>query len=166
MLNSLRVTNFRAFRDLHISRLGKVNLIVGRNNVGKTSLLEAVHLYSSGDVINAITACWSFPSAWNFFRLSKDSDMSSVGDSEAIENHLSWRISNAVGRFEGFIVSIRLTTDLASRETLAHCGPLIEYIPLVTLSKISFSFLPMKGGFPHKSMYKMTPQLHMSHLES
>ena len=54
MLNSLRVTNFRAFKDLHIHRLGKVNLIVGRNNVGKTSLLEAVHLYSSGDILDSV----------------------------------------------------------------------------------------------------------------
>lgn len=54
MLNSLQVTNFRPFRNLSIHRIGKVNLIVGRNNVGKTSLLEAVHLYSSEDVIGDI----------------------------------------------------------------------------------------------------------------
>lgn len=54
MLNSLQVTNFRPFRNLSIHRIGKVNLIVGRNNVGKTSLLEAVHLYSSDDVIGAV----------------------------------------------------------------------------------------------------------------
>jgi len=54
VLNSLQVTNFRPFRNLSIHRIGKVNLIVGRNNVGKTSLLEAVHLYSSDDAIGAI----------------------------------------------------------------------------------------------------------------
>ncbi len=54
MLSSLRVTNFRIFRDLHIDHMGKVNLIVGRNNVGKTSLLEAVHLYSSDDVLDTL----------------------------------------------------------------------------------------------------------------
>lgn len=54
MLSSLHVTNFRAFRDLRIERIAKVNLIVGRNNVGKTSLLEAVHIYSSNDALSAI----------------------------------------------------------------------------------------------------------------
>ena len=53
MLNSLQVTNFRAFENLSIDRLGKVNLIVGRNNVGKTSLLESIHLYVSDDVFEA-----------------------------------------------------------------------------------------------------------------
>ena len=47
ILNSLEVRNFRAFRDLKIERLGRVNLLVGKNNVGKTCLLEAIHLYAS-----------------------------------------------------------------------------------------------------------------------
>lgn len=54
MLNSLKITNFRTFSNLCLNRLGKVNLIVGRNNVGKTSLLEAVHLYSSDNVVDAV----------------------------------------------------------------------------------------------------------------
>jgi AAA15 family ATPase/GTPase len=47
-LESLRIQNFRTFKDLSIGRLGRVNLIVGKNNVGKTSLLEALHLYVRG----------------------------------------------------------------------------------------------------------------------
>lgn len=47
ILDSLKIENFRAFRHLEIKRLARVNLIVGKNNVGKTSLLEALHLYAS-----------------------------------------------------------------------------------------------------------------------
>ncbi len=47
ILNSLEIKNFRAFRHLQIERLGRVNLIVGKNNVGKTSLLEALQLYAT-----------------------------------------------------------------------------------------------------------------------
>ncbi len=46
-LNSLEIKCFRAFDHLRIERLGRVNLIVGKNNVGKTSLLEALWLYSN-----------------------------------------------------------------------------------------------------------------------
>lgn len=46
LLPSLEIENFRAFRHLHIERLARVNLIVGKNNVGKTSLLEALWLYA------------------------------------------------------------------------------------------------------------------------
>lgn len=45
-LPSFRVRGYRGFSDLRIERLGRVNLIVGRNNVGKTSLLEAIQLYA------------------------------------------------------------------------------------------------------------------------
>src|SRR6266487_1417047 len=47
ILNSLEVRNFRAFRDLKIEHLGRVNLLVGKNNVGMTYLLEAIQLYAS-----------------------------------------------------------------------------------------------------------------------
>src|SRR5205085_5473965 len=46
MLPNLEIREFRTFRHLQIERLGRVNLIVGKNNVGKTSLLEALQLYA------------------------------------------------------------------------------------------------------------------------
>lgn len=47
MLSSFEITNFRTFAHLRIERLGRVNLIVGKNNVGKTTLLEALHVYAA-----------------------------------------------------------------------------------------------------------------------
>ena len=47
--DSLRIQNFRGIKDLRVARLGRVNLIVGKNNSGKTSVLEALHLYSASD---------------------------------------------------------------------------------------------------------------------
>ena len=46
MLRSVRICNFRVFGDLAIESLSRVNLITGRNNSGKTSLLEALFLLS------------------------------------------------------------------------------------------------------------------------
>ena len=46
VLDSLEIKNFRAFKHLRIEKLGRVNLIVGKNNVGKTSVLEALWIYS------------------------------------------------------------------------------------------------------------------------
>jgi hypothetical protein len=46
ILDSLEIRNFRVFRYLCIERLGRVNLIAGKNNVGKTCLLEALWLYA------------------------------------------------------------------------------------------------------------------------
>lgn len=44
MLRSVHVENFRALREFRMSGLGRVNLLVGTNNCGKTSILEAIHL--------------------------------------------------------------------------------------------------------------------------
>lgn len=48
LLDNLLIENFRVFKRLEIPRLGRVNLLVGRNNSGKSSVLEAVSLYASG----------------------------------------------------------------------------------------------------------------------
>lgn len=42
MLRTLHVENFRALREFRMKGLGRVNLLVGTNNCGKTSVLEAV----------------------------------------------------------------------------------------------------------------------------
>lgn len=44
-LSSFQVKGFRALKDLRLDWLRRTNLIVGRNNVGKTYLLEAIRLY-------------------------------------------------------------------------------------------------------------------------
>ena len=44
MLTRVHIRGYRTFRDLAIDRLSRVNLFVGNNNAGKTSLLEALFL--------------------------------------------------------------------------------------------------------------------------
>ena len=46
MLNSLEIKNFRILEDFKVSKLGRVNLIVGKNNSGKSSVLEALRIYA------------------------------------------------------------------------------------------------------------------------
>lgn len=48
LLKSLEIKGYRCFEHLTIEKLGRVNLIVGKNNVGKTALLEALWLYANG----------------------------------------------------------------------------------------------------------------------
>jgi ABC-type transport system involved in cytochrome c biogenesis ATPase subunit len=47
ILSSLEIQGFRGFRHLQIEKLGRVNLVVGKNNVGKSSLLDALQIYAS-----------------------------------------------------------------------------------------------------------------------
>jgi len=45
--SSFEVESFRCFERLRLHGVGRVNLIAGRNNVGKTALLEALYLHAT-----------------------------------------------------------------------------------------------------------------------
>lgn len=47
MISSLRIEGFRGFDHFEMPGLGRVNLLVGMNNSGKTSVLEAVYLLAT-----------------------------------------------------------------------------------------------------------------------
>ncbi|MGH7411191.1 MAG: AAA family ATPase [Candidatus Methylomirabilis sp.] len=47
LFDNLEIRQFRTFNYLSIEKLGQVNLIIGKNNVGKSSLLEALWLYAN-----------------------------------------------------------------------------------------------------------------------
>ncbi len=45
MMTSMHIKNFKCFKDFEVKDLGRVNLIGGQNNIGKTALLEALWLF-------------------------------------------------------------------------------------------------------------------------
>jgi ABC-type branched-subunit amino acid transport system ATPase component len=47
MLKSIKIENFRGFKTFELQQLGRINLLVGTNNSGKTSVLEAIQLLCS-----------------------------------------------------------------------------------------------------------------------
>jgi len=55
--STLTIEHFRVFRELKIDGLGRINLITGKNNTGKSSVLEALRILASDaslSVINSI----------------------------------------------------------------------------------------------------------------
>ncbi len=47
MFKNIKIENFRCFKSFELQQLGRVNLLVGENNSGKTSILEAIQLLCS-----------------------------------------------------------------------------------------------------------------------
>jgi AAA15 family ATPase/GTPase len=54
MLDSLYIKNYRKFKELKINSLKRINLLSGKNNTGKSSILEAIQLYVSGGELKII----------------------------------------------------------------------------------------------------------------
>lgn len=70
MLRAITVENFKCFERLELADLGQFNLLTGRNNVGKSSLLEAIILSSGAfelDALDTVTEQRSiFPDSFYF----------------------------------------------------------------------------------------------------
>lgn len=59
MLSSLTIKGYRGLERFEMSGLGRINLLVGTNNSGKTSVLEAIHLLASrGDPMALWQLLW------------------------------------------------------------------------------------------------------------
>ncbi len=55
MLKTVHIKNFRGFESFELQNLGRINLLVGKNNSGKTSVLEAIQLLHSGLNLEPLT---------------------------------------------------------------------------------------------------------------
>ncbi len=67
MLKTLKIQNFKKFKELNFPQLKRVNLIAGKNNTGKTGVLEALLLLSAvGDVerFSSVGSANSLPNAF------------------------------------------------------------------------------------------------------
>jgi hypothetical protein len=84
MLTNFEIQDFRAFSHLRVERLGRVNLVVGRNNVGKTMFLEALRLHAlSGS-----------PAALRNLLLERDEVIIDIAPAESDETDFQLRIAS------------------------------------------------------------------------
>jgi AAA15 family ATPase/GTPase len=71
MLSSIHIQGFKGFKDTKIEPLRRVNLIVGGQNSGKTSVLEAIHyVHASDDVNNFFGERRNLPTAFRVGELN------------------------------------------------------------------------------------------------
>lgn len=62
MIESLKIKNFKNLNGLEISHLSQINLISGQNNVGKSTLLEAIAIYTNpSQIIKILSERDEFP---------------------------------------------------------------------------------------------------------
>lgn len=52
MITSLEIQSYRNLKNVGIDTLSQVNLIIGKNNTGKTNLLESINFYASQRELN------------------------------------------------------------------------------------------------------------------
>lgn len=55
MINNIYIENFKTFKTIEFSNLKKINLVSGKNNVGKSTLLEALFLFMGHTLNDSFT---------------------------------------------------------------------------------------------------------------
>ena len=55
-ISEIKIANYRSFKDKgnKISKMNNINVLVGKNNVGKTNVLRAIYLFFYPDNFNAL----------------------------------------------------------------------------------------------------------------
>ncbi len=115
MIRELTIKKFRGFQHFEMQGLGRVNLLVGSNNSGKTSVLEAVQLLASRGDPGAIwsTTARRGETLWGEHkqRPSEEADVSHLFYGHEIEEGSLFSITG--GRNS---TRERLTVEIRSRE--------------------------------------------------
>lgn len=70
-LSSIEINNFRCFDSIKLDNIGKYNLILGDNNIGKTSLLEAL-LFTDNDELYFKNMLFAYTTRVNSFDILKE----------------------------------------------------------------------------------------------
>jgi hypothetical protein len=115
MLTSLAIRNFRCFEQLDIPRLARVNLIGGKNNIGKTALLEAVWTHRARSLLHYLGPFRTNPRwqvdvdgllrmaqdlwGWLFYRRQIERTIELVSQSlDQVERTLTLRLESSTGQ--------------------------------------------------------------------
>lgn len=106
-VTSIRMQNFRSFVDSGVIGLGQINVIIGRNNAGKSSILRGLHLLQHG--LSEVFADVRTEAS----RAQIDIEL------EEVTGTWAWRST-----FEGVGASCTVTLDTADR-IAGHIGGLV-----------------------------------------
>jgi AAA15 family ATPase/GTPase len=68
-IKNIEIKNFKCFEDFKAEGFGRVNLIGGKNNVGKTAFMEAVYISNSKkNLKNIVTTRYSSDILWDLWK--------------------------------------------------------------------------------------------------
>ena len=106
-LTNITLTHFRSYQKVHIGFSPTVTLLIGPNAIGKTNIIEAIFLCSTG----------------KSFRAKKDSDIISWGDEVARVKTMG------INSQEEFLLEIVITTGIVNGQKAPSKKYLVNNVP-------------------------------------
>ena len=129
-LPSLTVAGFRGIEELSLPRMGRVTLLTGKNAVGKTTVLEAVQVYSAQDRLPILRQILTNREE---FSIEQDREVGDVDWSALFwGRHLSRPTSISIGpSHQPDELTIRATKETGGQASLFPDSP--THVPFQTL---------------------------------
>jgi AAA15 family ATPase/GTPase len=153
LFDSLEIEQYRAFQHLKIDHLGGVNLIVGKNSVGKSCLIEAVRLFveaGSPSILRQLVEARDETYNYNM-RSQRERDYESdselfllvknlfYGRRDLLDDHEPIHISSPSNPEQTLMISVNWFTEEVGEDKLRRLKRLEK--PLSVQPKSAFDFV-------------------------
>lgn len=151
MYSEIHVDGFRGLNTVSLRGLRRINLLVGRNNSGKTSILEAVHLISNATAPLAAVAIAQLRGQ-RFAGSSGDDVWRTFFDSLAVDFRID---AFAVGEVDSRVLGV---SPLRSHTYTTNTASLAENLSKSEVSGLTFRYRSANGdGFTTSVAYGPEP---------
>ena len=165
-LDSLKIQNFRMLEDFEVAKLGQVNLIVGKNNSGKSTVLEALRVYAAHahietlkDLLKARDDAYDFIAEEYLDIENSINPFTALTSNRVKSHHWSFSISNISRNKE--IIFLYSTPSKNPPESMAirsKAYHTLKNFQLYYNEPIRF-FCSIKNGIHYKVFWKNEPHL-------
>ncbi|MDJ0597600.1 MAG: AAA family ATPase [Crocosphaera sp.] len=118
MIRDLSIKNYRCFEDFYVDGLAQVNLIVGDNNSGKTSLLEAIYLLVNQSKNNNEQVALVDILEHRFEFIGNNTKQTSQFIEKYIFNNLYYGYNNEFDSIKAYIISISSSQEQSIKLTI------------------------------------------------
>ena len=148
MFKTIKIENFRSFQSFELQQLGRVNLLVGKNNSGKTSILEAIQLLCSRNNLEPLRQTMTNRSEYFFAeerRVAQELDIRHLFYGHEIEQGSKFSIIGTNGNIqEELFVSIEVRKN-PSKEPLSSSDDFIDEEIPDALRELAFNITWSSG---------------------
>lgn len=147
MYTSLSIQNFRGIRTLEMNDFRRVNILTGKNNCGKTSVLEALYFLSRSDARATGTIFSVYRNIktlnedyWRSFFYESEAQAKVIGTYGDEKRSLILKLYRAFGQFEDVLSSALMNSDSIN-------GIAVEYARKENTFKFSIISADNQQGF-------------------
>jgi AAA15 family ATPase/GTPase len=151
MIKSIKVSNYKNLDGFEFDGFGRINLITGKNNIGKSNLLEAIHLGVSPSEKAFSTILLSRGIRINSKTMSQ-LENSFMNKEKSIDISIdSYKISIEIDdKIETFLKNDKDINELNLFDDIIHSNNKSKIIHIKKNNREIFTILPMDIGFTTK----------------